>query len=71
MDEIQYSNIREFLGYLVGQRVVDVTQHEQAEWDETHKSYVMLMFESGDWLKVFVNEDGLTYFNQNLEDDDD
>jgi len=56
-----YSNIRDILGDLVGQRLVEVTQHDMDEWQETGEAYIMLMFENGASLQVFIGEDGFEY----------
>ncbi len=61
MSEPDYINIRQILGHLVGQRIVDVTQHDESEFTEDGKSYVMFMFDSGDTVKFFVGEDGFSY----------
>jgi hypothetical protein len=57
-NEEVYANIRQILGHLVGQRVVDVTQHDRDEWDETGQSYVMIQFASGSWVKFYVGDAG-------------
>jgi hypothetical protein len=62
-----YSNIRQILGELIGSRVVDITQHDAQEWAETKKSYFMLMFDNGCYLKCFIGDDG---FEHNCEKED-
>ena len=52
-DEDGYSNIRGFLGELIGARVIDISQHDREDWDENHESYVMLMFDNGRYVKIY------------------
>lgn len=59
MDEQTYSNIRDILGELIGKKLVDITQHDKEEYDETQDAYIMLMFEDGCYLKFYVDERGL------------
>lgn len=56
MDE-DYSNIRKILGHLIGQRLLEITQHEKQEFLEGKDSFVELMFENGDTLKFFVADE--------------
>ena len=56
-----YANIRSYLGYLIGKRLVDITQHSLAEWNANGEGYVMLMFEDGSWIKFSLRERG--YFD--------
>ena len=55
-----YANIRdlEALGPLLGQRIVEITQHDKDEWQETGRAYVMLHFENGMSLKFWIGDDG-------------
>lgn len=53
-----YANIREHLGSLVGAQVLDVTQHDEADWLAGDPAYFMLMFSNGSVLKVEVWNDG-------------
>jgi hypothetical protein len=50
-DEENYSTIRQFLGDIIGQRVVDVTQHDIQDWEETGSGVVYLHFENGMTLR--------------------
>lgn len=52
-DDEVFSNIRDILGELIGKRLVDITQHDDAEED----SFVELMFEDGLYLKFPVPDD--------------
>lgn len=51
-----YANIREYLGSLIGKRLMDVTQHDQEEWEEQGESYVCLMFEDGSSVKFPIGD---------------
>lgn len=55
-DEPDYSTIRKLVGHIIGQTVVDITQHDEEEFKADGKSYIMLMFSGGDYLKVYVGE---------------
>jgi len=56
----RYSTIRdpELLGPIVGARVVDITQHDRDEFQETRQSYFCLHFDNGYTLTVPVGDDG-------------
>lgn len=68
MKEGDYSNVRDFLGGLVGKRVLDVSQHDREEFAETRQSYIMLMFEDGITMKIPVGDEGVWF--EGLGDDD-
>ena len=65
-----YANIREVLGWAVGQKIVDVTQHDEDEFKEDGRSYVMLMLEGGGYIKFFVGDDGFVHNDGKEEDDE-
>jgi hypothetical protein len=46
-----HATVREKLGWLVGRRVIDVTQQDEDEFLETREAYVMIMFDDGSTLK--------------------
>lgn len=46
-----YSTIRKVLGHMIGKRIVDVTQHDQEDWDERGESFIQLMLEDGSYVK--------------------
>ena len=56
-----YANIRDILGQFVGQRLVDITQHDEEEWEAGREAYICLMFERGGTLTVPIGDDGLEY----------
>lgn len=58
-DDETYANIRDddLLGPLVGQRVIEITQHDQEEFEEDHVSYIALHFENGYTLTFQINDD--------------
>jgi hypothetical protein len=62
-----YANIRKVLGSLIGRTVVDVTQHDQDEWEEARSCYVMLMFDDGQFVKFPIGDEG---FEHNSDDND-
>lgn len=55
-----YANIRdaELLGPFVGQRIVDITQHDKDEYEETRQAYIALHFENGQTLKFPIGDAG-------------
>ncbi len=58
-----YSNIREILGCLLNQPVVDITQHDPEEWAEERRAYVCLHFANGVTLRFWVTDDGFDLEN--------
>ena len=67
MSEGTYSNIRDILGKFVGRVVIDITQHDEDEFAEDGRAYIMLMFDNGDFVKFFVGDDGFSYSEDALE----
>lgn len=59
--EEAYSSIRDILGYLIGRKLVEITQHDEDEFNEDGRSYVQLMFDDGNYVKFFVGDDGFTH----------
>jgi hypothetical protein len=57
-DEERVANIREIVGHLIGERVVDITQHDRDEHAEEGACYVALHFEGGTTIKFNVGADG-------------
>lgn len=49
-------NIRDFLGSFTGKTVADITQHDQQDWEDDHRSFIMVMFGDGTWVKFFIGE---------------
>lgn len=66
----QLSNIREFLGWVIGHKVVDVTSGDPKEIpdsDEEDGHYIVLHFDNGGTFEVPVGDEGFTFFNPNEE----
>ena len=59
MDDHPYATIRDHIGYLVGKRLVDITQHDAEDFDPDDGSgcFVCLHFEDGSWLKFNMGVD--------------
>lgn len=62
-DDEVYANVREFLGWAVGQRILDITQHDEDEFAENEEAYVMVQLDNGGWIRFIVegfswSEDG-------------
>lgn len=66
-----YANIREILGFAVGKRIVDVTQHDEEEWKESRACYVELLLEGGGTIRFNVGDEGFVYRDPDEPDDDD
>jgi hypothetical protein len=47
MADDAYSTIRDILGAFIGQRLVDITQHDEEEWEEDGQSTIYFHFENG------------------------
>jgi hypothetical protein len=64
-DDDGYQNVRdpEVFGPLIGERVVDVTQHDRDEWDENRVSYVCLHFGNGMVVKFPIGDAGIEVLN--------
>lgn len=63
MTEGAYSNIRDILRPYMGARIIDITQHDENEFNEAKTegregSYVMLMFDNGGYIKFPITDDG-------------
>lgn len=56
-----YANIREILGQFIGQKLVEITQHDEQDWIEGTGAYICLMFEQGGTLTVPIGDEGLDY----------
>lgn len=53
-----YANIREILAPVLGQRLLDITQHDKDEFAEDGQCYVCFHFENGATVTFPVDEDG-------------
>jgi hypothetical protein len=70
--ENSYVNIRELLGHLVGQTIIDITQHDQEEFQATGIQYVMIMLSGGDYFKAVWSRsvpDGEVIFEHSAPED--
>lgn len=61
-----YANIREFIGEFIGKRLVDVTQHDEEEYEKTGDAYVALMFEDGSILKFRMGNFRVGWFEAQM-----
>lgn len=66
MPDDVYSNIREIIGDVIGRTVMDVTQHDEDQFNE-EGSFVQLHFDDGSYLKFPIGDDG---FHHNLGEDE-
>lgn len=67
-DGTPFANVREFLGFLIGQTLVDITQHDRDEWVESRAAYVVLHFAGGGTITIPVTEAGFDYFDPGDDD---
>jgi hypothetical protein len=66
-DAEPYATIRQIIGSVIGRRIVDVTQQDQDEWDETKQAYVMLHLDDGSSLKFPVGDEGFEHDGEPVE----
>ena len=59
-DDGVYVNVRDpdMLGPFIGQRVIEVTQHDKDEFEETKQSYIAIHFENGGTLTFPIGDAG-------------
>ena len=69
MSDDTYANVRDFLGFLIGARVVDITQHDREEWEEERRSYFVLHFDTGATLECPVGDEGFDVFDPKDDED--
>ena len=55
----EYANIRGIIGEFVGQKVLDITQHDEEYFKRTGRSFVDFMFDSGDVLRIYITGGGI------------
>lgn len=67
MAEEPYANIREVLGILLQQRVIEITQHDPEDWAASRDSFICLHFENGVTLRIPVGDEGIHL--ENLPDE--
>lgn len=65
MDNGEYVNIRELLGQFIGRTVVDITQHDEEEFQDDGSSYVALHFDNGATLTFDITADGGFHVEEN------
>lgn len=61
--EEHFQSIRGALGNFIGQKVVDITQIDDEEWEEGEHPYVNIMFENGSYLKMYSCGMGFEFFD--------
>lgn len=54
-EEKAYSTIRDLLGDFIGCTLVDVTQHDFSDWQQTGKAFLYLHFSNGRSMYIEVN----------------
>ncbi len=55
-----FENIRDVLGPLIGQKLVDITQSDEEE-ERDFLPYVMFMFEDGSYVKFPMTKHGFCH----------
>ncbi len=66
-----YANVRELLGYFIGRTLVDITQHDEEEFQEDGACYVMLHFDNGETLSFDITDEGGFHYTKGGPDDGD
>lgn len=53
-------NVRDsdVLGQIIGRRVVDVTQHDEDEFQETKRAFVAIHFDNGMTVEIPIGDEG-------------
>lgn len=65
------TNIRDFLGHMIGKKIVDISQHDEDEFEKTGQCYVMLLLEDGHYVKFYVNRyQGFHFSDKNGADEE-
>ena len=62
-----YVTIRDVLSRFIGQKIADITQHDEEEWKAGQEAYVCLMFESGDTITFPVTDAGFHWTTETDE----
>jgi hypothetical protein len=62
-----YANIRGVLGRFIGQKLVEITQHDQEEWKAGKEAYVCLMFDSGNTITFPITDLGFEHTEEEEE----
>lgn len=57
-DDDPYVTVRELLGKLMGQRVIEITQHDEEEFITEQACYISLHFENGLTVTFHIGESG-------------
>lgn len=55
-EEKPYATVREILGEFIGQRLLEITQHDREEYEQTKEAYAILHFETGGLKIVLADE---------------
>jgi hypothetical protein len=61
--EANFQSIRSVLVNFMGQKVIDITQIDDSEWEEGDHPYITLMFENGSYLKMYSCGMGFEFFD--------
>jgi hypothetical protein len=55
-----YSNVREFLGRFIGQRILDITQQDEDEFKEDGETRIYFHMQNGEMISFPIGDDGFT-----------
>lgn len=61
--------IRDYIGDFIGHQILEITQHDPEEWEETGEMFVNLHFDDGRTLQFIVGEEGFHILTPDGEDD--
>ena len=55
-----YVTVREKLGWVVGRKVIDITQQDEEDFRDSGEAFVALMFDDGSLIKFPVEKRAIT-----------
>jgi hypothetical protein len=54
-------NIREILGHLIGQRLLEITQEDEEDREAGRGGFIQFGFEDGNTVTLYIAQDNLAY----------
>jgi hypothetical protein len=69
-DDERYVTVRDFLGHFIGQTIIDITQHDEEEFEEDGWSKVYLHMSNGESICFYIGDDGCFAVHTNEDEDE-
>lgn len=69
-DGVRGSNIRDVIGYLVGQRIIEITQQDDDEFVPGGPSQVLFHMEDGTTVRFWIDDAGFDILDAEGDDND-